>query len=117
MVLNTFILREIIYYCSDSFLSPISCLALPIRAVQATISAYASTSCQESKLQQREYFGLGCAVSVLDSYAQDAVPYSTSLMCSERGSSSGSSGSSSGSGDLAPPVPVASVAKDYVLQR
>ena len=73
--------------------------------MQATISLYASNNCKESTLEQRQYFGIGCAVSVLDSYAQDAVAYSTSLQCSSN------SGSSS-----AVPVPSGSLAREYVLQ-
>ena len=79
--------------------------------MEATVSSYASTTCQESKLQQRQYFGIGCAPSVQDSYYLDpSTAYSTSLQCSAR--------SQKNSVDvMTPPVPVTNAVMDYVMQR
>jgi len=78
--------------------------------VEATVSSYASTTCQESKLQQRQYFGTGCAPSVQDSYYLDpSTAYGTSLQFSVR--------SQENNVDvMTPPVPVTSAVMDYVMQ-
>jgi len=75
------------------------------------VSSYASTTCQESKLQQRQYFGTGCAPSVQDTYYLDpSTAYSTSLQCCAR--------SKKNNVDvMEPPVPVTNVPMDYVMQR
>ena len=78
---------------------------------RATVSTYSGSTCQSTKLVGQQFFGVGCALSVLDSYyatADDA--YSTSLSCEPRAASGGSSA-------LTPPGPVSSTAATYALQR
>lgn len=76
-------------------------------SVEATVSVFQDTTCRH--LVEKEYFGIGCALSVLDSYyADDNSAYSTSLHCELP---------SPGNNALVPPTPVSVQAHTYTMQR
>lgn len=77
--------------------------------MEATVSMFQDTSCHASHQVDEQYFGIGCALSVLDSYyADEGNAYSTSLHCELP---------VSGANALVPPTPAAAQSKAYTMQR
>lgn len=73
------------------------------------MSTFSDTICKSTHLVDKQIFGIGCALSVMDSYyAEEGSAYSTSMHCELP---------SSGTSALVPPTPTAAVSRAYTMDR